>query len=162
MGEDLVKESRNLSSDDSDFDPKQSNESQTLCESSVIPPATTTTSTRPSQNVVKIPLKRKVSSTGTGNTETTGSSAEKPKKKTKLDEEKENKNLAKLSWPEQLVRSKAAKLAAAASSRATTTSRHSVDSLDSMEMELAASEDKIPSLDTKSVATTTPISSLDN
>merc|ERR1712083_1127327 len=55
--EDLVKESRNLSSDDSDFDPKQSNESQTLCESSVIPPATTTTSTRPSQNVVKIPLK---------------------------------------------------------------------------------------------------------
>ena len=80
--------------------------------------------------MVKIPLKRKVS-TGTGNAESGGTSAEKPKKKTKLDnaEEKENKNLAKLSWPEQLVRSKAAKVAAAAaaSSRATTTSRHSVD-----------------------------------
>merc|ERR1712203_59006 len=86
----------------------------------------------------------------------------KPKKKTKLDnaEEKENKNLAKLSWPEQLVRSKAAKVAAAAaSSRATTTSRHSVVSLDSMEMELATPEDKIPSLGNSSetVATTTPI-----
>ena len=81
--------------------------------------------------MVKIPLKRKVSSTaGTGNaTAEVGGSIEKPKKKTKLDaEEKENKNLAaKLSWPEQLVRSKAAKVAAAASSRATTTSRHSVD-----------------------------------
>ena len=103
---------------------------RTLCESSVIPSATASTTTRPSQNVVKIPLKRKVSSsTGTGNATAEAGSIEKPKKKTKLDaEEKENKNLAaKLSWPEQLVRSKAAKVAAAASSRATTTSRHSVD-----------------------------------
>ena len=102
---------------------------RTLCESSVIPSSATTTSRPSSQSVVKIPLKRKVS-TGTGNAESGGTSAEKPKKKTKLDnaEEKENKNLAKLSWPEQLVRSKAAKVAAAAaSSRATTTSRHSVD-----------------------------------
>ena len=102
---------------------------RTLCESSVIPSSATTTARPSSQSVVKIPLKRKVS-TGTGNAESGGTSAEKPKKKTKLDnaEEKENKNLAKLSWPEQLVRSKAAKVAAAAaSSRATTTSRHSVD-----------------------------------
>ena len=103
---------------------------RTLCESSVSIPSSATTTSRPSsQGVVKIPLKRKVS-TGTGNAESGGTSAEKPKKKTKLDnaEEKENKNLAKLSWPEQLVRSKAAKVAAAAaSSRATTTSRHSVD-----------------------------------
>merc|ERR1712062_128332 len=159
--EDLIKKSRNLiSDDDSDFNPKPSNDSQTL--SSVIPSSATTTTSRPSsQSVVKIPLKRKVS-TGTGNAESGGTSAEKPKKKTKLDnaEEKENKNLAKLTWPEQLVRSKAAKVAAAAaSSRATTTSRHSVDSLDSMEMELATPEDKIPSLgnSSKTVATTNPI-----
>merc|ERR1711879_321480 len=160
--EDLIKKSRNLiSDDDSDFNPKPSNDSQTLCESSVIPSSETTTSRPSSQSVVKIPLKRKVS-TGTGNAESGGTSAEKPKKKTKLDnaEEKENKNLAKLSWPEQLVRSRAAGVAAAAaSSRATTTSRHSVDSLDSMEMELATPEDKIPSLgnSSKTVATTTPI-----
>merc|ERR1711953_221263 len=114
--EDLIKKSRNLiSDDDSDFNPKPSNDSQTLCEPSVIPSSATTTARPSSQSVVKIPLKRKVS-TGTGNAESGGTSAEKPKKKTKLDnaEEKENKNLAKLSWPEQLVRSKAAKVAAAA------------------------------------------------
>merc|ERR1712062_501951 len=58
--EDLIKKSRNLiSDDDSDFNPKPSNDSQTLCESSVIPSSATTTTSQPSsQSVVKIPLKR--------------------------------------------------------------------------------------------------------
>merc|ERR1712083_840455 len=74
--EDLIKKSRNLiSDDDSDFNPKPSNDSQKLCESSVIPSSATTTSRPSSQGVVKIPLKRKVS-TGTGNAEAGGTSAE--------------------------------------------------------------------------------------
>ena len=69
---------------------------------------------------MKIQLKRKLS---------TDSIESKPKNKKKvetIDQEKENKN-NKMSWPEQLARSKQA--------RAET--RNSIDSLDSMEMELA-------------------------
>ena len=77
------------------------------------------------QPVVKIPLKRKPSS---------DSLETKPKNKKKvetIDQEKENKN-NKMSWPEQLARSKQA--------RAET--RNSVDSLDSMEMEVVQPQKK--------------------
>jgi hypothetical protein len=110
------KETKNkMLSDDSDFEPKHSE-----------------------PKPVKIALKRKLSSSMTTTTTTTPSlesnnGGQKAKKVNKAENEaeKENslKNSAKLSWPEQLARSKAARAAS---------DRNSVDSMDSLEMELAA------------------------
>ena len=133
---------KDISSDDSDFEP-----SKTEPNNDKIYDFDPTASSSP---VVKIPLKRK------GGLITPNSSFdEKPKKKAKIDatdqqEKENNKQNTKLSWPEQLARSKA--------------SRNSVDSLDSLEMELtnesvvAMTTIPMTSLTTCTTTTTCPTS----
>ena len=112
----LADDAKVLSSEDSDFELKPVSASSQTNQSSL----------------VKIPLKRKDS------TDSKETITPKPKKR-KVDEEKENKiSTSKMSWPEQLARSKAARSTPPATIKSDPP-RNSIDSMDSMEMELASS-----------------------